>query len=214
MISVSREKEIVQLSTEYGTPLRQRHVLDVNQQTYDFWKAHKRFGEVVLFIRRHNGNIILHTKSFYPAGALRVPSGTILEQESLLDAVYRETREETGLQVCVERFLAVLEFEFNCQGYAIYIPSYLFLLRELQGKLQVQDVHERIAAFSEVPLTALHAVAERLETLPSEWQDWGRFRGIPHRVAAELLNPTGRATPGDESQWNEACQKSSMTSSL
>jgi ADP-ribose pyrophosphatase YjhB (NUDIX family) len=188
---IDREQEIAQLGAAYGSPLRQRYVVEMSPAAFEFWtsKPSKRFGEVVLFILRRNGKLILHTKQFYPERAFRVPSGTIVEHEPLLDAVYRETEEETGLQVSVERFLAALEFELRCGGHMVLIPSYLFLLREREGHLETHDPSEQIAAFSEVDPSDLSTVAERLETLPGDWHDWGVFRAIPHRVAAQLLRP-------------------------
>jgi len=189
---VDRESEIAQLGRQYGVPARQHLVQEIAQSTFEAWNNKKPLGEVVLFIRRPSGEFLLHTKDFYPQGAFRVPSGTIQAGESLLQAVYREAHEETGLEVRVERFLAVLEFEFRCQGHSIQLPSYLFVLRELSGHLQSQDAFERIAAFSQASLADLATVAENLENLPPAWSDWGRFRGIPHRIAAKLLETEGK----------------------
>jgi ADP-ribose pyrophosphatase YjhB (NUDIX family) len=165
-----------------------RHLArEVSQSTFESWNNKKRLGEVVLFIRRPNGKFILHTKDFYPPGTFRVPSGTIQEGEDLLQAAYREVHEETGLDASVERFLAVLEFEFRWQGHSVHILSYLFLLHELQGQLQSQDPLERIASFGEASLADMKTIAKNLQHLPPDWNDWGWFRGIPHRIAAELL---------------------------
>jgi len=190
MSVVDRESEIAQLSALYGVPLRQRCVLQVGDTTIQHWfkKYRGGNGEVVLFIRLRNGDLLLHTKDFYPAGVFRVPSGGIKTGESLCDALRREALEETGLDVAIERFLAVLEFEFHCQGLVIPYPSYLFLLREVGGALRTVDQEERIAAFTTVPMPHLFSVAERLENLPPDWHDWGLFRALPHRVAAELLH--------------------------
>jgi 8-oxo-dGTP pyrophosphatase MutT (NUDIX family) len=187
---IDREAEMAQLSTQYGTPLRQRCALDVSQARHGWWstsKARGRDGEVVLFILRHNGKVILHTKDFYPGGVMRVPSGGIKRGEAVIEAVHREALEETGLQVSIERFLTLVEFEFHWQGQVIPYPSYGFLLREMAGELCPFDVDERIAAFSEVSLSDLPAIAGELENVPATWQDWGQFRAIPHRVVAQLM---------------------------
>ena len=146
----------------------------------------------MLFLRRASGNVLLHTKDHYPKGAFRVPSGGVRNQESLLDAVHRETFEETGLQVAVERFLAVVLFDFRWHESTIPLSSYLFLLRERGGQLEVQDSHEHITAFREVALSGLKSVAYHLENLPPARRDWGLFRAIPHRLAAELLQESLR----------------------
>jgi len=188
-----RKAEIAGLSELYGEPVHRQYVLGVSQETYEWWSkaGRKREGEVVLFIRRINGKLILHSKDFYPAGTLRVPSGGIKEGEPLLDAARREALEETGLQVAAERFLAIVEFEFRFQALSLPFLSYLFLLREQGGELKAKDTEERISAFVEVPPSELVAVAQRLENMPPAWRDWGRYRAFPHRLAAELLQDLG-----------------------
>jgi len=191
--STHRKNEITQLSALYGTPIHRYYALDTSQATYDLWRAawqQKEHGEVVLFIRRHNGNLILHSKDFYPAGTFRVPSGRIQKREAILEAVYREAYEETGLGVSVDRFMAVIDFAFHWQGHRIPMSSYLFLLHETGGRLKVQDADEHITALKEARLDELPSVAQHLENMPSPWRDWGLFRAIPHRLAAELLSST------------------------
>ncbi len=194
---MDRHREIAELSTIYGEPLVGRWAREVSEATFRFWKdrSQKRFGEVVLFILRTNGRLLLHTKAFYPEGAFRVPTGTLLEGEALLDAARREAKEETGLQIRVERFLAALEFEFCWQEQSFVIPSYLFLVRETQGSLHCEDAQEQICGFREVSPSELDCVAEQLQHLPPDWQEWGWFRAIPHRVAAQLLLSSAERAP-------------------
>jgi NAD+ diphosphatase len=193
MKQAEREAEIEELGALLGTPERRRCVLHIDRATFEWWTEIKprRRGEVVLLIRRRNGNCILHSKDFYPAGAVRLPSGGLKKGESLLDAANREAAEETGLEVVVERFLAVVDFEFHFNNQVIDFASYLFLLRETGGELESHDMDERICGFSEVGLEDLRFVAECLEQVPSEWRDWGCFRSYPHRLAAELLCGSG-----------------------
>ena len=195
-----REKEIAEISRQFGAPGRRRSVQQVSPEGFGWWvrASHKRYGEVVLLILRPNGNLLLHSKDFYPAGAMRVPSGTVKENEPLLEAVRREAHEETGLELAIERFLAVVEFEFRFQQSSFPFSSYLFLLRETGGELGTLDASERISSFSEVPVSGLLEVAERLENMPPERQDWGRFRAFPHRLAAELLEPGGSGSSRSE----------------
>ena len=184
-----REAEIMALAARYGMPARQRCRLEVADETFAVWAAtrQQKCGEAVLFILRRNGNLILHTKTFYPPGVYRVPSGGIQCGEALLDAVQRETHEETSLTVAVERFLTVIEFEFRCADRRLLLQSFLFLLKETGGELKVGDANERISGFTEVPPSELDTVASRLENVPAKWRDWGRFRAFPHRLAATLL---------------------------
>ncbi|MCS7179708.1 MAG: NUDIX domain-containing protein, partial [Anaerolineae bacterium] len=49
-----------------------------------------REGEVVLLLRRADGSLLLHTKTFYPDGVYRLPSGGIRRGEKVLAAAARE----------------------------------------------------------------------------------------------------------------------------
>lgn len=172
-----------------GTPIERQYALDADERLFAERErlCARKQGEVVLFILRPNGKLLLHAKSFYPAGVLRVPTGGIERGERICDALWREVEEETGLQVEPVRFLAALTFTFRRGGKEVRWPSYLFLLRETGGQLAPQDLGEQITAFREIAPCELDAVADQLEQLPADWSAWGHFRAIPHRVAAELL---------------------------
>lgn len=184
------EKEIAELARQYGPLERRHHVLEIGERTFAEWRevmCNDRRGEVALFILRPSGNVILHTKEFYPEGIYRVPTGGIERGEDVVTAVHRETHEETGLTVVIERCLGVLEYEFRCQGETMPFVSYVFLLRENGGQLRPQDKGERITSYREVPLTELAAVARNLRAIEADWRDWGHYRAIVHSFAAEVL---------------------------
>ena len=65
--------------------------------------------------------------------------------------------------------------------------SYVFLVREVGGRLIPQDAGERIISFRRVPPSELPKVAASLRALTGEWHDWGRFRAIAHDFVAEML---------------------------
>ncbi len=184
------EKEITELARRYG-PLERRHyVLEMGKRTFAHWRkvCNDRRGEVALFILRLSGNLILHTKDFYPEGVYRVPTGGIEWGEDVVTAAHREAREETGLTVAIERCLGVLEYEFRYRGETLPFVSYVFLLRENGGQLYPQDEGERITSLREVPLTELEAVAWNLRAIEADWRDWGHYRAIAHSFAADCLS--------------------------
>ena len=184
------EKEVAELARQYG-PLERRHyVLEMGERTFAYWRevCNDRRGEVALFILRPSGNVILHTKEFYPEGIYRVPTGGIEWGEDVVTAVHREAREETGLTVAIERCLGVLEYEFRYRGETLPFVSYVFLLRENSGELCPQDKDERITSLREVPLTELEAVARNLRALEADWRDWGHYRAIAHSFVADCLS--------------------------
>jgi ADP-ribose pyrophosphatase YjhB (NUDIX family) len=148
--------------------------------------AKKRRGEVVLVVERPDG-LILHTKEFYPPGTYRLPSGGVKWGESVLSALHREAWEEMGLQIEVERFLGLLEYELRCQEETMTFVSYVFLVRGGEGKLIPQDEGERITSFCQVPVAELAAVGDSLRALEEDWRDWGEFRAIAHDFVVEMI---------------------------
>src|SRR5207302_9986508 len=131
-------------------------------------------------------------KTFYPRGAYRLPTGGIAHGEPILDALRRETEEETGLETAVRRFLAQIAYRLpsSPDGPPIF-HTFAFLLEEIGGTLPARDDEEQIEQYPEVSPSELPAVADRLERLTSapsdriggDWADWGQFRaGVPRVV--------------------------------
>jgi len=194
-------RELQHLAARYGKPLRER--ARIRDAFFDPIKRPDRFGEVCMVVRRPNGKILLTTKDFYPAPAFRLPTGGIAHGEGILDALLRESHEETGLSVDVRRALAWIDY-LPEQGDDAIFHTFAFLLDETGGTLGSLDPHERIAEYREVEATELSAVADRLDAIASapsadivgDWADWGRFRAVAHRAVHEALN----ASPGAQTE--------------
>ena len=190
------EVEISQLNADYGPGDHRRVALEMSallaHVSFDDWlqkmvTSPNRRGEVVLAIQRPDGRTLLHTKRFYPEGIHRLPSGGVHPDEPVLSGVIRETKEETGLDVIVDRFLGTVEYEF-CRGdQRLPFVSYVFLLRADNNRPVVQDPEEQITGFRYVTPPEIRAVAAQLRTLPPQWADWGRFRAPPHDLVADVL---------------------------
>jgi len=191
LFSSSRRRELDTLTTRYGVPLTRLAELS----GAPFHPVHPDYpnrAEVCLVIRRPSGTLLTAIKPFYPPGAYRLPTGGIESGESVLPAVLRETREETGLEVTVERFLAAIAYR---RGTERVFDTFAFLLDERGGVLASHDPHEP-QEFREVAPDQLPDVARNLEALPDRyddhikgsWRDWGRFRAIVHRVVHEALS--------------------------
>ncbi len=175
--------ELRRLSRKYGNP--RRRVVSLGGPPVSRSERTDRRGEVVLAIRGRSGKFLLHTKSFYPEGTFRFPSGGIHLDEAVEDALYREVAEETALPVEVEQFIALIEYKIGDKP--DNFASYVFLLSSDGRKPSIQDVKERIAAFKEVAPSRLRAIAKSLRNLPADWRDWGEFRAVPHELVAEEL---------------------------
>ena len=184
--------ELSDLADRHGAPILAR--ARICGGFFDPLERPDRFGEVCMVVRRTSGKVLLTTKDFYPRGAFRLPTGGISHGERVLDALLREVHEETGLEVEVRRFLAWIDY-LPLKGDEPLFHTFAFLLDETGGTLGPLDAAERIAAYREVEISELDAVADRLDTIASarsdeivgDWADWGRFRAVVHRVVRKAL---------------------------
>jgi len=189
------DREVALLAARYGEPRR----VDATIHDGFFDPIHNpdRVGEVCMVVRRPTGKVLLSIKTFYPRGAYRLPTGGIHHGEGILEALVRETLEETGLETTVRRFLAAIAYRPRStpDGPPIF-HTFAFLLDEVGGKLEARDHEERIEEYKEVEPVELAAVADGLERITSthsvdiggDWADWGRFRAVVHRVVWERLS--------------------------
>lgn len=201
MVNDAMEQEIAALSERYGAPLRQNAPL-LTTKLFDPLGRPDRVGEVCMVVRRRNGKLITARKLFYPATTYRLLTGGINHGESILDALLRETEEETGLEVEVRRFLAVIGYTLqrpqdgtSFEQRATRFHTFAFLLDEISGVLACYDPDERVEDFREVRIEELPVLAQHLEQLGQDfdpeidgrWRDWGRFRAAAHRIVHQTL---------------------------
>jgi len=188
------QDELNQLAHAYGQPLVRTADLG-NSDLFDPLNRIDRYGEVCMVVRRPNGRLLTMTKTFYPRGVSRLPTGGINHGEPILAALLRETLEETGLQVELRRFLAAVAYHTgNVQTSPVFY-TFAFLLDEVGGTLGTLDEAERVEAFYEVEPRSLPELATRLEQvediysteIDGRWRDWGYFRAVIHRVVWEAL---------------------------
>jgi NAD+ diphosphatase len=191
-LTAAMRSEVTTLSGRFGAPITREIPLD--DIAFDPVGNPSRFAEVCMVVRRPSGDVLLSIKTFYPRGAYRLPTGGIDRDEPILDAVVRETHEETGLTVDVRRFLAALTYREGPNGPPVF-HTFAFLLDDASGAhVAPVDEDEQIESYLEVPVADLPRVAERLDRIPADgapgianWDAWGRFRAHAHRVVHEAL---------------------------
>jgi 8-oxo-dGTP pyrophosphatase MutT (NUDIX family) len=186
--------EIAHITRLYSEP--RRADATITNDFFDPIHRPDRIGEVCMVVQRQSGGILLAIKTFYPSGAYRLPTGGIAHGESILDALRRETEEETGLETEILRFLAQIAYRPRSRPESEPIfHTFAFLLAETGGTLAARDDEEQIEEYIEVAPSELRAVADRLERLPSapsnriggDWSDWGKFRAVVHAIVADAL---------------------------
>lgn len=183
--------ELAALADRFGRPLVR--VVDLEGGLFDpIHRADGRVGEVCMVVRRRDGTLVTGTKSIYPKGAFRLLTGGIHPGESVLDALVRETREETSLDTEIRRFLAAIAYR---RERALAFATFAFLLEDVGGILANADPGEKHEAFGIVTPAGLEAMADLLASMPDErderikgsWRDWGRFRAVVHRAVSDAL---------------------------
>jgi len=188
-------REIDTLAVRFGAPL----VIDsvIPDHFDDPIRKPDRYGEVCMVVRRPKGTLLLSIKTFYPRGAYRLPTGGIHRGEPILDALLRETNEETGLQTDVRRFLARIAYHSVDAPTGVPIfHTFAFLLDETGGTLGALDTTEQIEDWREIEVAELPRVASFLDDLRApgavdiggDWRAWGKFRAVVHRAVAEALD--------------------------
>jgi 8-oxo-dGTP pyrophosphatase MutT (NUDIX family) len=190
----STQDELEQLAQRYGRPLVRDVDLGVHSM-FDPLNRTDRFGEVCMVVRRPDGKLLTMKKTLYPPGVYRLLTGGINHGEHVLDALLRETYEETGLEVSITRFLAAVAYHIGSTDIVPVFYTFAFLLDEVSGSLGVVDEKERVEAFREVKPADLPTMADSLDGMGTDysgeiggyWRDWGRFRAVIHRMVWEAL---------------------------
>lgn len=177
------EEELEELATRFGEPTRHSHRIEADEYIYSYrWsKDSDRRAEVVFAIEDLDQGIWVHTKPHYPVHIFRLPSGGVHWDEPVEEALMREVAEETGLLVNVERFVAVMEYEFYCGESTVRFVSYIFHLRSPGGTPIFQE-GEPISAFYAVQPARLAKIAEDLRALGGDRRGWGQWRAVAHDV--------------------------------
>jgi ADP-ribose pyrophosphatase YjhB (NUDIX family) len=191
-LPIEVQEELVALAERFGQPLVHRAELAVTRM-FDPFNKTDRYGEVCMVVRRPNGSLLTAKKTMYPTNAYRLLTGGIAHDEKVLDALLRETQEETGLEVVVKRFLAAVAYYLPDQQHQPVFYTFAFLLDEVGGALASLDPDEHLEYFREITPEELPERAEFFAHL-AHWEnrefgsDWGRFRAVIHRLVWEALN--------------------------
>jgi 8-oxo-dGTP pyrophosphatase MutT (NUDIX family) len=185
------EADVAALEAKLGKPVVRVMSYEIDASEFDMVEGsmyNGRAHDVTMFIRKKDdpGRIVVIRKPFFPPEAFRAPSGAANRGESLEDGAVRESKEETGLDVQLTRYLARINARFTSENRVIDWTSHILEAREISGKLEPIDTHE-IAEAKWASLDELQGPVRQalLDT------GWGLFR---YRVA--LTDLTVQALEG------------------
>lgn len=198
--------ELALLKQRWGNTPSEEHLLSVDHPflTGINQKITKNLRRAEICYVMHRGEptegILLHTKTYYPENAYRLPTGGINQGEAVEETLAREIFEETGMRVgngadhvVVQRYLGHVAYEFEhpqMDDRSTFATYHFLVQMPKDGELVPQDEEEEISGWEWCAVARLADVAERLASIrkqDDEWADWGRFRALSHRfVLAQL----------------------------
>jgi ADP-ribose pyrophosphatase YjhB (NUDIX family) len=102
----------------------------------------ERAHDVTLMIVGGDGRLAVIRKPSYPPEVFRPPSGGIEPGEAFETGALREAREETGLEVRLERYLLRVQAKFHCAGASAEWTTHVVSAAAIGGELEPQDRKE------------------------------------------------------------------------
>lgn len=176
---VKTEYENLRLSYNPGSVIKKVNLEFKNEKYFkDFQNTVNidRRGEVGFLLKRKNGKYVVIRSKKYPKNIYRIPTGGIGFDETAKDALYREVKEELGVNVEIETFKGIIEYEIKYKEEIIKFYSYLFGISELSGNLIQDATEDEISDYMEVDTEELKALGNKLRNTEGAWRDWCIFR--------------------------------------
>lgn len=150
-----------QLERKYGEPSLLRTAYTMSQREFDLLKWSMRKGrahDVTLFIFKNNKVAVIRKPS-YPPHIYRPPSGGIERGEDFETGARRESYEETGLEIDIQRYVLRVYVNFSFENETVFWTSHVFTAEAVGGHLQPVDTKEiaeaRWATFDELNTSLL-----------------------------------------------------------
>jgi 8-oxo-dGTP pyrophosphatase MutT (NUDIX family) len=143
MAYVTREM-IQEMEERYGIPQHLYVTFEITPPEFSMLRSsrkNERNHDVTIFIfkDRDYRKFAGIAKHMFPEGAYRAPSGAANPGESLEEGIRRESMEETGLEIDIERFILMIHAVFTCGPESEGWRSMIFTAFSRGGKLGHQD---------------------------------------------------------------------------
>lgn len=147
----------------YGRPQETEFTFEMKPEEFAMVVGSMKGGrahDITLFIFHGPDLVVIH-KNTHPPGVYRAPSGGLHPGESLEEGAGREAKEETGLDIELERYLLRAQVTFTCGGQKVRWWSHVFSAKAREGKLEALDKKE----IGDVRLASLEEVGTALQDL-------------------------------------------------
>jgi 8-oxo-dGTP pyrophosphatase MutT (NUDIX family) len=143
----TRQEDVEALESRLGKPVESEMGYELARSEFDMVKSSMRKGrahDVTMFIRKSDDPdmIAVIRKPFFPPDAFRAPSGAANDGESLGKGAVRESKEETGLDVELTRYVARISARFTSDGRVIDWTSHVFEAVAAPGGIEPIDTDE------------------------------------------------------------------------
>jgi ADP-ribose pyrophosphatase YjhB (NUDIX family) len=151
------EAQAAEMERRFGVPDYLTRVQPLTQPELDFIKSTVTGGrahDISLFITINDSYIFI-AKAFYPPGLFRAPSGGVHPSEDFETGAKREAREETGVEIELERYMLQIKVRFQAPEDYLDWTTYIFKARHVSGEIDPQDKREisaaRLVRLDEIP---------------------------------------------------------------
>ncbi len=182
MENIFNEVEFAGLKKSYGKDAKEENIeLNINKKLFNEMKENikkDRRGEVAFAVERPNGKVVVVRTSFYPETIYRLPTGGINHGEDIVEALYREVKEELGLEIDIHKFLGVIKYTLINNEDNIKFYSYVFWVKEKGGNILEDALEDEVSEYMEVNNEELEDVVDILKKFEGEWKDWCMYRAI------------------------------------
>lgn len=183
------EAVIAALEARWGRPREVAIAQEIARGSWDLFDrsvAKARRHDVTLFIRDRRGRYAVIRKPGYPPGVFRPASGGIEPGEDFEAGARREAREETGLEVALERYVLRVRALFTHGARREPWTSHVFLARAEGEKIAPLDTKE--------VAEARWASAEEMRgslvlALRASGSEWLAYRAALQEEALRELEP-------------------------
>lgn len=139
-------QELASLRKQYGVPKRVDFEVEMLPEEFTLVQRSLERGrrhDVTVFIQHQGKYVVISKHAYAKSGIVRAPSGGAQPSESLIKAAQRESREETGFEVEIDRFVLESHVLLNCGDYpSVPWVSYVFLAHVIGGRMGAKDTKE------------------------------------------------------------------------